>query len=206
MVENREAWAPRSPWADIVAAPAQFGAEGAPGVIVTFVDGIALAALIVAHDSAPLASAIRTRLGLDLPQKPGRAASASHAIVWTGPGQWLLAAERREGFPALLSSLVEVAAVSDQSHGRAVHRMSGPAAREVLSRGFMLDLHDKAFPVGAAASTVVAHIGVQIARLPDEGGGAVFEIMVPRGYAGSYWSWLSASAAPFGCRVVAQAA
>ena len=206
MADKTNAWAMRGPWNGIVAAPSHFGVEGAADVMVTLIGGMALATLIAAEDPAPLVAAIRKHVGLDLPKIPGRVASASHAIAWTGPSQWMLATERRDGFAALLQTLGTVAAVSDQSAARAVHRIGGPAVREVLSRGFMLDLHEDAFPVGATASTVVAHVGVHIARLPDSGGHAQFEIMVPRSFAGSYWSWLSASAAPFGCRIEAQAA
>jgi sarcosine oxidase subunit gamma len=50
--------------------------------------------------------------------------------------------------------------------------------------------------------TSIAYIGVHLRRVddgPDDE--AVFEIMVPRSTAGSFWSWFSASAAELGCIV-----
>ena len=65
----------------------------------------------------------------------------------------------------------------------------------------MVDLHPSVFPVGATSLTSFAQIGVQLWRTEDGPDGAVFEILVARSMAGSFWSWFAASAAEFGCRV-----
>jgi len=61
-----------------------------------------------------------------------------------------------------------------------------------------LDLHPKVFKPGDVAITVVAYIGVELDRLDE----ATFQLTAPRSMAGSFWSWLSASAAEFGYDVV----
>ncbi len=45
---------------------------------------------------AAIAALVKARYGLDLPMEPRVAHSATHAFVWSGPGQWLLVAEQAE--------------------------------------------------------------------------------------------------------------
>ena len=78
-------------------------------------------------------------------------------------------------------------------------RLSGPRVRDVLAKGVPLDLHPKVFKPGDVATTLVAYIGVQTRparRAPT------YQLTAPRSMAGSFWSWLSASAAEFGYDVV----
>jgi sarcosine oxidase subunit gamma len=195
-------WAPRGAWAGIL-REGHLGVPGHAGVRIAVRDGLGIASLIApAAGGAALAKAVRTRFGLDLPSTPAIAHSATHAAIWAGPGQWLLVAESAAGFADALQALSGLAAVADQSSGRAALRLSGARVREALAKGCMLDLHPTAFPVGMAALTSIAHIGVHLWRAEDGPEGAVFEIMVARSFAGSFWSWLSASVAEFGCEVV----
>jgi len=195
-------WAPRSAWAGIL-KDGHLGKQGATGVRIAARDGLRIASLIApAAGKAALADAVKARLRLDLPSTPAIISSATHAAVWAGPGQWLLVAESTAGFADTLQALSGLAAVADQSSGRAVLRLSGSRIREALAKGCMLDLHPAAFPVGMTALTSIAHIGVHLWRAEDGPDGAVFEIMVARSMAGSFWSWLSASVAEFGCEVV----
>ena len=195
-------WTPRGAWAGIL-EQGHLGVPAATGVRVTARDGIGIASLIApAAGAAPLAAAVKARFGLDLPSTPAIVSSKTHAAVWAGPGQWLLIAEDRAGFAGALARLSDVAAVADQSSGRAALRLSGRRIRDALAKGCMLDLHPSAFPVGMAVLTSIAHIGVHLWRAEDDPEGAVFEIMVARSFAGSFWSWLSASVAEFGCAVV----
>ena len=201
MAESATIWAPRGAWAGIVADGRQ-GAPGEAGVTVATRDGLGIASLIACEgQEAPLAEAVKTRFGLDLPETPAATQSKSHSAFWAGPGQWLLVADARGAFAEDMQALAGLAAVSDQSDGKAVLRLSGPRVREALAKGCMIDLHTSAFPVDAVALTSIAYIGVHLRRATDGPDGAVFDIMVPRSMAGSFWSWLSASAAEFGCSV-----
>lgn len=196
-------WTPRSAWAGI-AEPGHFGTERREGVTVTLLEGYGLASLIAAPDGAQeLVGQVERSLGLTLPTAPKIVSADGCDAIGTGPGQWLLRTASRQDMPALIAGLAPHAAVTDQSDARAALRLSGPNLRDVLAKGVMIDLHPAAFAVGDAASTSIAHIGVQLWRLPDEAELPVFEIMVPRSFAGSFWSWFAASAAEFGCRVVA---
>jgi len=88
--------------------------------------------------------------------------------------------------------------VTDQSDSRLVLQLSGANVRDVLSKGVPLDLHPGVFKVGDVAVTPVAYMGVQIDRLDE----ASWQLTAPRSTAGSFWSWLSASAAEFGYDVL----
>jgi len=199
--QARHAWVSRSGWDGIVEA-GSFGAPSPSGLSVRRLEGLGLASLIAAPGGG-LERRLRDLTGLDLPRTPVIVRTDRHAVVWSGPGRWLLLARQREGFAALCAALADVAAVSEQSDARLALRLSGPQLRAVLAKGVMLDLHPAAFAVDAAAQTSIAHVGVQIWREPDDAGGSVFELLVPRSMAGSLWSWLSASAAEFGCTVTA---
>lgn len=195
-------WAPRGAWAGVL-QEGHIGLAGATGVRVTARDGLGIASLIApAGGEAGPAAAVKSRFGLELPSMPAIVSSKTHAAVWSGPGQWLLLADDSAGFAEALQALSRLAAVADQSSGRAALRLSGSRIREALAKGCMLDLHPAAFPVGMAALTSIAHIGVHLWRAQDGPEGAVFEIMVARSFAGSFWSWLSTSAAEFGCEVI----
>ena len=193
-------WRPRDAWLGI-AEVGQIGAAGKPGVSVLTLGDMGFATLIAGADSDDLERTTKRFIGLDLPRTPSAVLSGMHGLVWAGPDQWLLIARQRAGLSDLLASLSADAAVSDQSHARAALRVSGARAREVLAKGSMVDLHPSVFPVGATALTSFAQIGVQLWRTEDGPDGAIFEILVARSMAGSFWSWFAASAAEFGCRV-----
>lgn len=199
MAELATSWQPRGAW-DGILAEGHHGAPGASGVIVAARQGLGIASIIAGDaGTSALADAVRTRLGLELPTTPMAAMSPCHSLVWTGPGQWLLVAASRDGIAEDLEAVSRLATVSAQSDGRAALRLSGAMVRKALAKGCMVDLHPSAFPVGMAALTSIAYIGVHLWRAADGPDGSVFEVMIPRSMAGSFWSWLSASAAEFGC-------
>lgn len=199
-------WSPRGAWAGIF-PEGHVGLAGSTGITIAARDGLGIASLIApANGEAALAGAVKASFGLELPTTPAIVRAGAHAAVWAGPGQWLLLAETRSSFGDALQALAGLGAIAEQSSGRAVLRLSGPSVRAALAKGCMLDLHPVAFPVGMTALTSIAHIGVHLWRAQDGPEGAVFEIMVARSFAGSFWSWLSASVAEFGCDVVTRGA
>lgn len=128
--------------------------------------------------------------GLNLPERPAIAAHAGVCAVWAGPGQWLLVASDGTGRDLereLRNPLEGLAAVADQSDSRAVVRVAGPQAKDVLAKGIPLDLHPRSFKVGDAAITHAAHIGVLMWRPLDDNG---FIICCASSYAESFWDWL----------------
>ena len=101
----------------------------------------------------------------------------------------------------------EEGVVTELGHSRTVLRVSGRAARSVLAKGLPVDLDPRVFPSQAFAQSAIHHISLLIHRI-DEGDDAapVFELYVARGFAVSFWDWLTEAATEPGYRVTAPAA
>jgi sarcosine oxidase subunit gamma len=135
---------------------------------------------------------------IELPCKPGFLRRSSTDIICIGPSQWLV---RRDGEPAralereLTAALGETASVFDQTDGRVLFRLSGTRAREVLSKGALLDLHPTVFGQGSAASTSIAYMSVTFWQVDDQ---PTYDLVVFRSFAESLWNWLVEASAEFG--------
>ncbi len=135
-------------------------------------------------------AAVREAYGVELPRRPARVVGNGIAFVWAGPDLWLAIAHREHGRDLeveLETKLAGQASVVDQSDGRVVVRVSGPAAHEVLAKGVPIDLHVAAFGTNAAAITHASHIGI-IMWQTDEA--PTFEMAMFRSYADSLAHWL----------------
>ncbi len=129
------------------------------------------------------------------------AALKGYEAQWAGPDQWFVLAENRgEGalYRDLKAKLSGLASVSDQSHGRVLLRLTGPKARAVLAKGTPVDLHPDAFPVGKSALTQMAHVGVHLTRV----GADTYDLSVFRGFAESFWEWITEQSEEFGYQVI----
>ncbi len=101
------------------------------------------------------AGALQT-LGI-APPEAGEARSANGLdLLWIQPSTYLLVAAR--GAMPSLAALAPFAALVDQSDGRSAFTLSGPRARDVLSKGCRLDFHPRAFGPGRVASCGLAHV------------------------------------------------
>lgn len=188
---------------DGIAAPGRYGKAGdAPGV--TIVERTALGLATVAArkaQSEALKHAVREAYGIELPEGSTVARGRDVNFVGTAPGQWLAVSETLQN-EALAGDLAErvrgLASVSDQSGGRTVVRIGGPRARDVLAKGLPIDLNPRSFPPDGAATSVISLMGVQLWQVDET---PAYEIAVFRSLSGSFWRWLSASAAEFGYEV-----
>ncbi len=186
-----------------LAVPGHYGRAGVTGLVIEERTDMAFATVIAKRDKRfALINAVNTTFGVVLPDGARRVSRGAVTFAGVGPEQWLASAEGAEapGFAARVRSRVGLfAAVSDQSDSRLVVRLSGPRVRDVLAKGVPLDLHPKVFKVGDVAGTLVAHMAVQLDMLDDA---PTYQLTAPRSMAGSFWSWLTASAAEFGYDVV----
>ena len=141
-------------------------------------------------------SGISRGLGLEL-AAPGRAAARSGQLsVCVRPGRWLLLLPPDSpGAQAALwqRACAGVAAALDHSSGLVALHLAGAELREVLSRGCRLDLDPEVFPPGRAAATLMAQVGVILARLP-----AGLVLLTPASTARHVREWLTATGRPFG--------
>ncbi len=185
-----------SAWAGLL-HPGSFGSAAREAGVVIGEPPRGATALLTARNgrAADLLSAARA-VGLDLPVLPLWVRHGALAILWAGPGQWSV---RGPGdyaaIEAEFAALAAYGVLIDQSHARALLVVSGPRARDALAKGLDIDLHPRAFRKGDVALTQAVHISAHIRQLDDR---PAYEIAVPRSFAGSFWRWLSESAAEYG--------
>jgi methylglutamate dehydrogenase subunit D len=154
-------------------------------------DTIALA--IVMARKGVAADSLGAKLGLTPPTGPSVVRKDDVAVVGTGPGVWLAVAEngRADWADWLGETLAGLASVSDQSGGYAVFRVSGSGASALLQKGAAIDLDPVVFCVGAAATTVIGHVGVILWKVDD---GPTFDVALFRSFADSFRDWTLANA------------
>ncbi len=176
-----------SPLADI-AVQGRFGAgKGAPQVELSVRHPASIVAIIAHNGKAEALIATLNRM-------------KGCAIQWAGADQYYAVADgmkESELYSELKTRLNVLASVSDQSHGRVILRISGPKARNVLAKGTPVDLHPDEFPVGKSAVTQMAHVGVHLTRASED----AFEVSVFRGFAESFWEWLTEQSEEFGYQI-----
>lgn len=117
---------------------------------------------------APWDGAMAAALGV----RHGRAETDSHGtlVVGSGPGEWLAlaapgtAAAVVERLQAIRTDSApgELVTVVDLTHGRAVMRLAGDAAPEVLAKVCAIDFSDEVTPPGAAFRTSVAKLATDV--------------------------------------------
>jgi methylglutamate dehydrogenase subunit D len=172
-----------------VALPGRFGADkGDPGIELSVRHPASIVTVIARKGAAErLADVLQGLEGCN--------------VHWAGFEQYFVVAEgRAEGslYRELKEKFGHLASISEQSHGRIVIRVAGPKSRSVLAKGTPVDLHPEAFPVGKSAVTQMAHVGVHLTRTGEN----LFELSVFRGFAESFWEWLTEQAEEFGYRIV----
>jgi sarcosine oxidase subunit gamma len=130
-------------------------------------------------------AALQAALGVALPTTPRGITAGPVTWLWSGPNSWLaLSAEPIEISAAAKSR----AAVTDQSDGRAIIRVTGPHAAQILAKLVPIDLHESTFAPDATALTLAGHIVVQLWR--DEHG---YNLTCFRSFAESLHESLSAA-------------
>ena len=187
-----------------LAAPGRYGKrDGGTGVTIAERAGLGFATLAARKGEArALQDRVRDAYGVDLPQSSRVVVGRDVSFIGYGPGQWLAVSETLAN-EALARDLAErlkgLASISDQSSGRTVIRVSGPRARDVLAKGLPIDLDPHAFPLGSAVTSAISLMGVQLWQADDT---RSYDIAVFRSLSGSFWRWLTASAAEFGSEVL----
>ena len=141
--------------------------------------------------------AVESVTDLRLPVAAGATASGLLAsILWLGPDEWLVLSETQAG-AALLASLRKAlggltAAVTDVGDARVVYAVSGSNARALLAKGCGLDLHERAFPPGRCAQSLLAKVPVLLVR--RAGAAPAFDLHVARSFRDYARDWLHAAA------------
>lgn len=130
------------------------------------------------HLRAPWNGAMAKALGVPF----GRAArdtsrDGAWLVVGSGPGEWFVfappgaAAQAADWLDTLAadSGAGELVSVVDLTHGRALVRITGQDAAELMARLCGVDLHDDMAPDGAALRSAVAGVATDIIRDDRDG-------------------------------------
>ena len=140
-------------------------------------------------------AAAKAALGTDLPRQPRSSQSWGDVkILWLAPDQWLILCPRTKA-DAMLAELRGALAgthslavgVSDM---RAIIRIEGEGAREILMKGTSLDLLSSDYPAGTVRRMSFAGIAALLHVVEDD----IFDIYVFRSYAHYAWDFLLAAA------------
>ena len=193
---------PRSAFAGL-AVPGRYGrADGKAGSLIAERPSLTLKQVCARRSKTrEMLESVRGALGLKIEDASKRVALDGLAVTGTAPGQWLAIAEGPTGADLLMRmerAVDGLATVVDQSDAKAILRLWGTRARDVLAKGCPLDLHELALRPNDTAVTQIALIPCQLWQLDEE---PTFELGIPLSYARSFWSWLTASAAEYGYEV-----
>jgi sarcosine oxidase subunit gamma len=100
-----------------------------------------------------------------LPVTPHFVLGNNVMFLWSGRSTWLAVSEDPDLEARILRAAMGLAAITDQSDGRAILRVTAPAAK--LQKLVPIDLHESAFGPNATALTLAGHIPIQIWRTAD---------------------------------------
>ena len=190
-----------------VAAAGRYGVtESIAGVRACLIDPVSLALVMPTPGQAAsclqrLAASFGAHIANVAPRQSAQ--SPKLHLRWSGPQAFLACMAGSVDIEAELSEACgSTASVVDQSDGKFMLRLSGPAVRKTLAKGVTLDLHPKGFQAGETALTLLGHLNVQLTRVDAasdlEPTFATFELVAARSSAGDLWAWLEASAGEFG--------
>jgi len=149
--------------------------------------------------SAKFKQAAKAALGVELPLKPRTvAAKGDVTVLWLSVDQWLVCCSRNKT-GALLDKLrknlgtVHSLAV-DVSDARAIIRLEGDNALEVLMKGSSVDFTLPEYRAGLVRRLMFAEIAALAHIVSDNP--CTVDIYVFRSYADYTWKWIKATAKP----------
>jgi len=135
-------------------------------------------------------AALADILGTPLPTQPGRLAGSGPHALMLAPGRWAVFA------PEVLHPAIEAAAGGALGcvrigEGRVGIAVTGPLAGELLAAGTAVDMDGRAWPIGAAAQTLMGKVSVLLCRFDDAG----WHLFADASAADHVWRWLCTNAA-----------
>ncbi len=119
-------------------------------------------------------------------------------LMNTAPDTYLVVSFEKDMVKELKEILGEdVAVITDLSHSRTCFSVKGKGAVSLLQKGLAIDLSLVAFPEREAKQSSIAHMGVTCYRQSED----EFQLFVFRGFAVSFFEWLTHNAKDIGYRI-----
>ena len=147
---------------------------GRPGVaLVAEPDRVLVKVQLFAGESE---TALADALDCALPSPRTMVTAGDVDVAWLAPGEWLVSGRQVDLIEGALAQ--QVALVTDLTHALAAYRIAGEGAEDALAAHCPLDLDRAAFPVGAAARSLIGDAGLFVARLADAQDASVFRLIV----------------------------
>lgn len=136
-------------------------------------------------------AAAKEALGVELPKEPRTSASwGDSKALWLSPDQWLITCPRakaQELTDALVKELGDTHSLAvNVSDMRAIIRLEGALAREVVMKGSTLDLTDGDYTPGTVRRMRFAEIAALLHIVED----TMIDIYIFRSYAHYAWDFL----------------
>jgi len=149
--------------------------------------------------SVKFRQAARAALGVELPLKPrSSAAKGDITVLWLSVDQWLICCARDktgELVDTLRKKLGAVHSLAvDVSDARAIIRLQGDTAREVMMKGSSIDFTLPDYTAGLVRRLIFAEIAALAHIVSDTP--CTIDIYVFRSYADYTWKWIEATAKP----------
>lgn len=149
--------------------------------------------------SVKFRQAAKAALGLNLPLKPrSTVVKGDVTVLWLSVDQWLVCCPRSMAggmVDKLRKTLGEIhSLVVDVSDARAIIRLEGDNAREVMMKGSSIDFTLPDYKAGLVRRLVFAEIAALAHIVTDRP--CTIDIYVFRSYADYTWKWIKATAKP----------
>lgn len=146
---------------------------------------------------------LETVLGTQLPSACGSVTTGDGgSVLWLSPDEFLVVSdEQPASLTARLSGALggEPGSVIDLSANRTTFELAGASARATLEKGCPLDLHPRAFEVGAAYVTLIGSVPVVVWRVGEE----CHRVLTRSSYADFLGRWLVDAMAEFAAPEIA---
>ncbi|MEM8812327.1 MAG: sarcosine oxidase subunit gamma family protein [Pseudomonadota bacterium] len=163
-----------------------------------------LAKVILRGEHKAVQAGVKKSLGAELPAlSPHTAKGSSESVLWLSPDEWMVvgAADSESDIQQRLSDALsgvhhQVANVTDYY---TTISLSGSAARSVLMKLTMLDVHKRAFKAGEVRGTMLMHCQAIIHQTAeDDADGPAFDIHVRWSMADYLWCLIAEAGREFG--------
>lgn len=141
------------------------------------IENFSLVQVATRGNTRAAAAGLSSCVDMDVDPVANRVVENAHglAVLWFGPGRWLIRASQLQWMPNSIDGCV----VTDLSDSRRILRLSGPGVCDYLSGSCPLDLSAMATPPGSVALTLFDRFSILLHRRDVES----FDLYVERSYA-----------------------